>query len=344
MKTESRFEWVDTAKGIAILMVMWGHAVIKHDVIYWWITTFHVPTFLVITGYLYGKKNKVHFGSKESIIKLAKPYLVFSIISCCTDFAYEYLSSKSISGAVKIAGIDIYKTLFLYGIHALWYLPAYVLSAKLFFVVKNKAENKSKHLIVPLMALVGVGFNFLSPYIKGRVPSSIYMLAAIPVVTVVRALLCTVFITFGYAASKWEGGGQLFSEAKTWIKYSVSGLLLLLSFIASSANSESNLSIVLVGDNPLCFFLSAFLGSVGLMALSSAMQHKSNVLQYFGRNSLILLVTHHSLKFTFLARFIAGAFLPEESFAFGLMVLLLLTLIETLVVEICNAKCRHLFS
>ena len=275
-------------------------------------------------------------------IKLAKPYLIFSVISCCTDFTYEYLSSKSISGAVKIAGIDIYKTLFLYGIHALWYLPAYVLSAKLFFVVRNKAKNKSKCLIVTLMGLVGVGFNLLSPHIKSQVPSSIYMLASIPVVTVVRTLVCTVFITFGYAVSKWRV--QLFSETKTWIKYSVSGLLLVLSFVASLANSESNLSIVLLGDNPLCFFLSAFLGSIGLMALSSAMQHKSNVLQYFGRNSLILLVTHHSLKFTFLARFITGAFLPEESFAFGLIVLLLLTLIETLVVEICNAKCRHLFS
>lgn len=344
MKTESRLEWVDTAKGIAILMVMWGHAVIKHDAIYWWITTFHVPTFLVITGYLYGIKNRMHFGSKKSIIKLAKPYLVFSLISCCTDFAYEYLSSKSISGAVKIAGIDIYKTLFLYGIHALWYLPAYVLSAKQFFVVKNKAENKSKYLIVPLMALVGVGFNLLSPYIKSLVPSSIYMLASIPVVTVVRTLLCTVFIAFGYVVSKWEEGVRLFSETKIWIKYGVSGLLLALSFVASLANSESNLSIVLLGDNPLGFFLSAFLGSVGLMALSIAMQHKSNVLQYFGRNSLILLVTHHSLKFTFLARFIAGAFQPEESLAFGLIVLLLLTLIEALVVEICNARCRHLFS
>lgn len=343
MKTVSRFEWVDTAKGIAILMVMWGHAVIKHDAIYWWITTFHVPTFLVITGYLYGIKNKVHFESKKSIIKLAKPYLVFSLISCCTDFIYEYLSAKSISGAVKIAGVDIYKTLFLYGIHALWYLPAYVLSAKLFFAVKNKAKNESKCLIVTLMGLVGVGFNFLSPHIKSHVPSSIYMLASIPVVTVVRTLVCTVFITFGYAVSKW-GGVRIFSETKTWIKYSVSGLLLVLSFVASLVNSESNLSIVLLGDNPLCFFLSAFLGSIGLMALSSAMQHKSNVLQYFGRNSLILLVTHHSLKFTFLARFITGAFLPEESFAFGLIVLLLLTLIETLIVEICNAKCRYLFS
>lgn len=222
--------------------------------------------------------------------------------------------------------------------------PAYVLSAKLFFAVKNKTQNESKCLIVTLMGLIGVGFNFLSPHIKSHVPSSIYMLASIPVVTVVRTLVCTVFITFGYAVSKWRGEVRIFSETKTWIKYSVSGLLLFLSFVASLVNSESNLSIVLLGDNPLGFFLSAFLGSIGLMVLSSAMQHRSNVLQYFGRNSLILLVTHHSLKFTFLARFITGAFLPEESFAFGLIVLLLLTLIETLVVEICNAKCRHLFS
>ena len=67
MKTVSRFEWVDTAKGIAILMVMWGHAVIKHDAIYWWITTFHVPTFLVITGYLYGIKIRYTSTRKKAL-------------------------------------------------------------------------------------------------------------------------------------------------------------------------------------------------------------------------------------------------------------------------------------
>lgn len=67
MKTVSRFEWVDTAKGIAILMVMWGHAVIKHDAIYWWITTFHGPTFLVIIGYLYGIKIRYTSTRKKAL-------------------------------------------------------------------------------------------------------------------------------------------------------------------------------------------------------------------------------------------------------------------------------------
>lgn len=56
MEKENRLIWIDTAKGIAILMVMWGHIVVKHDALYRWITTFHVPAFLVITGYLYGIK------------------------------------------------------------------------------------------------------------------------------------------------------------------------------------------------------------------------------------------------------------------------------------------------
>ena len=337
-KTENRLQWVDVAKGIAILMVMWGHTVVKHDSIYRWITTIHVPTFLVITGYLYGINNKQNYGAKKSAMKLIKPYLVFSMISYCTDFIYGYLSLKSVHSAFRIVGIDIYKTLTLYGVHALWYLPAYVISSKLFFSIKKRIN----YLIAILMAFVGIMFDFLSPHVKDCVPSLAYMLVSIPLVTIVRALVCTVFISFGYAFSKM--GVRRFSEKSTWIKSGMSCLLLVMSFVISLANTESNFSIVSFGKNPICFFLSALLGSVGLMALSSAIQPKLNVLQYFGRNSLILLVTHHSLKFTFLVRFITGLFLSEESLAFGLIALLFLTIAESLIIEVCNTKIQRLFS
>lgn len=338
-KTENRLQWVDAAKGIAILMVMWGHTVVKHDSVYRWITTFHVPTFLVITGYLYGINNKQNYDTRKNAMKLITPFLVFSMVSYCTDFAYEYLSLKSVYGAFRIVGIDIYKTVALYGVHALWYLPAYVLSSKLFFSIKNRIN----YLIVLLMVFAGITFDLLSPYVKDCIPSSVYMLVSIPIVTVVRALVCTVFITLGFAISKW-GGVKHFSKKNIWTRCGISCLFLVMSFATSLANTESNLSTVSFGKNPLCFFLSAIMGSVGLMALSSVIQPRSNVLQYFGRNSLILLVTHHSLKFTFLARFITGSILSEESFAFGLVALLLLTVAETLVVEICNTKFKRLFS
>ena len=337
-KTENRLQWVDVAKGIAILMVMRGHTVVKHDSVYRWITAFHVPTFLVITGYLYGVNNKQNYDTRKNAMKLVKLYLVFSMISYCTDFAYEYLSLKSVHSAFRIVGIDIYKTVALYGVHALWYLPAYVLSSKLFFSIKNRIN----YLIVLLMVFVGIAFDFLSPYVKDCIPSSVYMLVSIPIVTVVRALVCTVFIILGFAISKW--GVKQFSEKNIWIRCGISCLLLVMSFTTSLTNTESNLSIVSFGKNPLCFFLSAILGSVGLMALSSVIQPGLNVLQYFGRNSLILLVTHHSLKFTFLARFITSSILSEESFAFGLIALLFLTVAEALIVEICNTKFRRLFS
>lgn len=338
MEKENRLIWIDTAKGIAILMVMWGHIVVKHDALYRWITTFHVPAFLVITGYLYGIKSKKNYDIVRIAAKFAKPYLVFSIISCCTDFAYEFLVSKSILGSFRIVAIDAYKTLSLYGIHALWYLPAYVIASKLFFYIKDKRYR----LIGISLVCTGILFCSVNQFAKGRIPSPIYLLVSIPATTMIRALVCTVFIILGYAISKW-GGVRRFLDTNKCIKSVMSCLLLGTSFALSAANTESNLSIVSFGNRPMCFFLSACLGAIGLMAISCTIQLKSNRLQYLGRNSLILLVTHHSLKFTFIVRFVVGFILPQESVGFGVVSLILLVMLEVMVVKICTEKYKQLF-
>ena len=98
----TRYEWIDVAKGIAILLVMWGHIVAIHDAFYDWVTSFHVPVFLVITGFLFFAQNKQKNDFKKTLTKIRHPYWVFSVVSIVTDCMWSYCSGGGADCCNKI--------------------------------------------------------------------------------------------------------------------------------------------------------------------------------------------------------------------------------------------------
>ena len=56
-----RLSWVDAAKGCAMFIIMWGH-IQQPSSLKMWLTSFHVPLFLVLSGILMAKKSHVGGG------------------------------------------------------------------------------------------------------------------------------------------------------------------------------------------------------------------------------------------------------------------------------------------
>lgn len=79
-----RLSWIDAVKGVAVILVLYAHSLPSspfEDVI----STFHVPLFVVITGYLIGNRN---FDKKETLKRYIKtftknivPYFVYALIA-----------------------------------------------------------------------------------------------------------------------------------------------------------------------------------------------------------------------------------------------------------------------
>lgn len=91
MTASKRIEYVDIAKGIAIMLVVMGHVLqfdmagANRNVVFSFIYSFHMPLFMSLSGYVVGigypQKKR---GYRETLIRrfnqLAVPYFVWGLI------------------------------------------------------------------------------------------------------------------------------------------------------------------------------------------------------------------------------------------------------------------------
>ncbi|HCC6422697.1 acyltransferase family protein [Klebsiella pneumoniae] len=94
----SRFDWVDTLKGIGIILVVAGH--IFGSYISGFIYLFHMPLFFFLAGYLYSPKPlRQYLKSKSS--NLLIPYSKYLLFFTAISTVYMILNHDSISMILK---------------------------------------------------------------------------------------------------------------------------------------------------------------------------------------------------------------------------------------------------
>ena len=114
---EKRENWIDIAKGIAILLVVIGHVnlgflnsnmfVNQQNIMKWvhfTIYSFHMSLFFILSGYLYAKtwqmKDLKQYKRNifEKIINIGIPYVTFSIV----QWSAKIIMSKSVNKGLTI--------------------------------------------------------------------------------------------------------------------------------------------------------------------------------------------------------------------------------------------------
>ena len=87
-----RINWLDSAKGIAIIFVLIGHSIadgmrennIAFNFLYTFIYTFHMPLLFFLSGYgfiKFRKDNDILGFVKKKVQSLLKPWIVYSILA-----------------------------------------------------------------------------------------------------------------------------------------------------------------------------------------------------------------------------------------------------------------------
>ena len=133
MAENKRIEWVDIARGIAIILVVLGHSQVGRD-LFNYLYSFHVPLFFFVAGITFRFDKESDFSSfvKKRFLRLLVPYYTFGMIA----IAAFYLANKLGVGALDMFGysptlLQMFKSLLygsgenhaLYFYQALWFLP-----------------------------------------------------------------------------------------------------------------------------------------------------------------------------------------------------------------------------
>lgn len=123
-----RIRWLDTTKGLAMLAIVYGHMFARvsgayYDQVYWWIYSWHVPIFAVVTGVIYGSHIPALRVQKlpHRIYSMIIPYITFSVIYLAGNLCF---AGSSLDWSYQTA-INVIE---LKGCAALWFLPAFMIA------------------------------------------------------------------------------------------------------------------------------------------------------------------------------------------------------------------------
>ena len=127
-KTAQRVQYLDAAKGIGMLLIMWGHLSQISEPVFTWFACPKIAVFYLASGILLDKKNTAEHISqdpekrkrqiKKRLLSLGVPYVVFSVLIMLFHAAVALLHHHAL---LTTLGTDLWDTVTLRGISTLWF-------------------------------------------------------------------------------------------------------------------------------------------------------------------------------------------------------------------------------
>ena len=314
-----RLTYLDMAKGIGIFLVILGHIeYIREDTLKW-ISSFHMPLFFVIGGILAYEKREEERPLFSALAARARgtlvPYAAFTIMLLTMNTLEHFLDPGALSGAqLARQYVDAATG---YGIHILWFLPAYFTAGAIFLLLERGLRPVSRNLAVLLLAVGAYGVTVifrLDQYAVTDLPL-IGFAGMDLLITLLRGILAMPFLLMGWYLGAFYG--RLSRKA-----FPVLALLLIPGGILALHLSVFDLHYLYVEP---WHYLAACLSCAGLTALMRALP-AIRPLAWLGRNSLVIMCTHAAF---FVVYYVSlGMFfidnripLPQPVFNLGIAVL-----------------------
>ena len=295
MKPEhERMGWVDCVRGIAISLVVLGHFDQGQNPLCKWISSFHMAVFFVLSGIL-AAVHGAYAGQplRQVLIHKAKrlfyPYFTFSLL---------VVIYYCLRGRGDLVAKVLFYTVTLEGHNALWFLPALWMAECMLLVL---LRSRIADWIGTAVLLVGTTVYAALQYyvIGGACPADEGMLYLI-LNGLCRAGIGTVLMMAGYkgyqAAQKWERIDRKAAVSAACVCFA-------LGFVCGRINGMVDLHYC-VQQNPALYYLAALLQSGGLIVLCACVVRRCALLEFLGRNSLIIMATHYPLPLIVLIQWV----------------------------------------
>ncbi|WP_181391190.1 acyltransferase family protein [Methanospirillum stamsii] len=300
------YRWVDVAKGIGILCVVFGHAVNQINIenisnnlsfLRSMVYSFHIPLFFFISGVLLSINISWKEFIQKKVNRLIIPYflnfLVISLTLCVTYYLLQFPHSFSWFNYVKAM---IYGTIgqFMYQtgtniLNPLWFLPSLLLALIIGKFLLDIINLDFLLGLILVIIIVGIGYNIAL--------QSIHLPWGLDI-----ALVMQIFIIPGYFFKKLHYS-QI--ERPSILIFVLSMIGFFFSFNINGGIESSQALF----NNFYFFWLTAICASLAIYCLSAYLVHFSlieKILSYFEKNSLVILCFHMVANIVII--YIAGLF------------------------------------
>lgn len=284
MEKHIRKNYIDVLKGFGIFFVVFGHVTHNH-LLKDYIWGFHMPLFFLLSGFLLNIKKyptfKVFFISRIKSIYI--PYVFFFLVT----FVYWLLIERRVRGGEYSVTHQLFGLI--YGTYegnhlnfngALWFLPCLLSVELMFYYV---ARIKSKTTIALWIVLFFLAGTLVKYFQLNYLPFGIH-----------TAFFGIVFFGIGYISKNLE---KTILNLKVLYKL----IFLLLILVFQLLTLEYNLSATIETMNVV--YIPVAISGILFYHLSSGLIKRNKILEFIGKNSLIILAfqeqTYRGIIFIF---------------------------------------------
>ena len=297
---KGRVEWVDMAKGVCILLMLYAHMPIDSD-IRLIIFSFHMPAFMLLSGYFTKNRPWKHF-FKSTFKGLLIPYfgieLIVTFVRVWRHWLYIGIDFDAAMELIRmqvktaVLGMSFSSTIFtdVTSVFVIWFVIC-LFFARMLFIAILKISREKEWLTAVLVAVVTIAGWYIGTQIA-YLPESFDV-----------SMTSTVFIYAGYLLNKYNVWDYL---KKHPLAILITGVIWLAQILCGGIELS-------VRSYPV-FPLSIAGATAGTVILCLVCQVISRyeipreVLKFFGKNSFIVLGIHCvEVQFIYWEGLLAGA-------------------------------------
>lgn len=238
-----RKSYLDVAKGIALLLVVWGHAGMGVPGLGTAIIQFHMPLFFIVSGYLF-KNTQNKTGSKflKKAKRLLVLYFIFSLIYLLLGTTKDLLAHQPVD--IK----EFMELLFYWNGNVvrmgtpMWFLPVLFFTDVIYTLLKRYVDRYSV-LICTILAIVAFMWMPVLPF-GLRI-----------------ACIGVFFFMVGDNSKKLIGS----FEGRRWLSLAVGIVLLVAVYMLAQLNPGVNLYRYSFGESWILYIILAIIGAFGVI-------------------------------------------------------------------------------
>ncbi len=279
MAQQKRIEWIDLAKGMCIMLVIWWHikelysnrGFTDRSYLLYTANYFRMPLYFFLSGLFF----KTYSGYIEFLIRkinrLFIPFIVFAILGV----AYCLLFPKTLP---KLRTWESF-----YPFVTIWFLLCLFFMNNLFYFVLRLAHDKKPALYIGICLLGVIGYYSGKNYLE--------------FLHIRTALTAMPFFVVGYALRAHTR--YLSYKAHWWEMAPAIAAFVLLYFFTCHTGKVQILYVHNEFEVPIwALYGGGFIGIYSVMTIARLLKHLP-IVSYLGRYSIIVLITHYPIIYLF---------------------------------------------